>query len=51
MDHSQERQAAQQENQARTHTLSKEVRCLREEKSKQVRMALPRTQALPWLHR
>ncbi|KAI5934078.1 leucine-rich repeat-containing protein 45 isoform X1 [Manis javanica] len=35
MDHSQERQAAQQENQARTHTLSKEVRCLREEKSKQ----------------
>lgn len=35
MDHSQERQATQQENQARTHTLSKEVRCLREEKSKQ----------------
>ncbi|KAK2504108.1 hypothetical protein MC885_011176 [Smutsia gigantea] len=35
MDHNQDRQTTLQENQARTHMLSKEVRYLREEKSKQ----------------
>ncbi|KAM9210406.1 leucine-rich repeat-containing protein 45 [Dugong dugon] len=35
VDHNQDRQAVFQESQARTHVLSKEVRSLREEKSKQ----------------
>ncbi|XP_045692999.1 leucine-rich repeat-containing protein 45 isoform X1 [Phyllostomus hastatus] len=35
MDHNQDRQAASRESRARTHVLSKEVRHLREEKSKQ----------------
>lgn len=39
MGHSQDRLTTFQENQARTHVLSKEVQHLREEKSKQVRMA------------
>lgn len=36
MDHNQDREATLRENQARTRVLSKEVRHLREEKSKQV---------------
>lgn len=38
--HSQQRQAASRENQARTQVLSKEVQHLQEEKSRQVRTAL-----------
>lgn len=36
MDHNQDREASFRENQARTRVLSKEVRLLQEEKSKQV---------------
>ena len=43
MDHNQDRQTAFRESQARAHVLSKEVRHLREEKSKQVRTVLPLT--------
>lgn len=41
MDHTQEREATFRENQARTRVLSKEVRHLQEEKSKQVRTGPP----------
>lgn len=41
MDHNQDRQTTFRENQARAHVLNKEMRHLREEKSKQVRTAQP----------
>lgn len=41
MDHNQDRQTVFRESQARAQVLSKEVRHLREEKSKQVRTMLP----------
>lgn len=43
MDHNQDRQTVFRESQARAQVLSKEVRHLREEKSKQVRTTLPLT--------
>lgn len=43
MDHNQDRQTVFRESQARAQVLSKEVRHLREEKSKQVRTMLPLT--------
>lgn len=46
MDHNRDRQATFRESRARTHVLSKEVRHLREEKSKQVRVVLPPTAEL-----
>lgn len=45
MDHNQDREATFRENQARARVLSKEVRHLQEEKSKQVRTGLPLTTA------
>lgn len=53
MDHNQDREATLRENQARTRVLSKEVRHLQEEKSKQVSGATAdqsRGLTLPWLH-
>lgn len=47
MDHNQDREATLRENQARTRVLSKEVRHLREEKSKQVRTMPPLATASP----
>lgn len=41
MDHNQDREATVRENRARTRVLSKEVRHLREEKSKQVSTVPP----------
>lgn len=43
MDRNRERQTTSRENQARAHVLSKEVQHLQEEKSRQVRTALPLT--------
>lgn len=43
MDHNQDREATFRENQARARVLSKEVRHLQEEKSKQVRTGPPLT--------
>lgn len=52
MDHNQDREATLRENRARTRVLSKEVRHLQEEKSKQVSGATAdqsRGLAPPWL--
>lgn len=49
MDHNQDREAAVRENRARTRVLSKEVRHLREEKSKQVSTVLPDSPGPAWL--
>lgn len=49
MDHNQDREATVRENRARTRVLSKEVRHLREEKSKQVSTVPPDSPGPAWL--